>query len=201
MSKKRIVSIIDVDDPQGLMSDLNNTSDASALIEIKLATPGVKIDVVSYSSVDHLVGDLVGGNSVPVIQHNEDAYSFLYFAIRNGDVRAVKMFLEFGLDPNRENSGVTLLGAAAAQNRHPVIAAMLLERGALINQPNIYGSTPLHSAAIASGSAKMVEFLLANGADPTLRNKAGKLPVDIVYEEEVRALLERHPASFQLPQG
>lgn len=61
MTKKRIVAIIEIDDPQDLVSDANNMSDASALIEVKLAMPGVKFEVTSYSSVENLIEDYNAG--------------------------------------------------------------------------------------------------------------------------------------------
>lgn len=133
------------------------------------------------------------------VTFDEEDYACLLVAIRNNERPTVKLLLKFGADPNHESYGVTPLNMAAAQNSYTEIAKLLLEHGALINQPNVYGSTPLHSAAMASNSIRMVEFLLAQGADPTARNEDGKLPLDVAYEKEVRALLEQHTASCPAP--
>ena len=51
-----------------------------------------------------------------------------------------------------------------------VVAALLLERGADIQQRGINDHTPLHYAATA-GDTAAVDLLLAGGADPNARTR------------------------------
>jgi ankyrin repeat protein len=51
----------------------------------------------------------------------------------------------------------------------PPVADLLLERGAHINAKGVFGGTGLHWAAI-NGHRDTVEFLMAHGADLTIRD-------------------------------
>lgn len=57
----------------------------------------------------------------------------------------------------------------ACRNGHTAVAALLLERGASINAKGVFGGTALHWAAI-NGHESTVEFLVAHGADPKIRD-------------------------------
>ena len=60
-----------------------------------------------------------------------------------------------------------------------------IEVGASVNQANSAGETALHGAA-GNGYRTVVEFLVAQGGDLNIKNKAGVTP---------RELLSRSPAS------
>ncbi len=57
----------------------------------------------------------------------------------------------------------------ACRNGHTAVAALLLERGADVNAKGVFGGTGLHWAAI-NGHKETVEFLVAHGADFTIRD-------------------------------
>jgi ankyrin repeat protein len=79
------------------------------------------------------------------------------------------------------------LDAAGADGRTPMHVAvrpgpralqLLRDRGADLDVQNAHtGDTPLH-CAVEETKVASVEWLLANGADPTRRNHAGLTPVD-----------------------
>lgn len=50
------------------------------------------------------------------------------------------------------------------------------------------GSTFLHDAA-RRGDKRLVEMLLANGADPIRRDRKGKLPFEVAKDQELRGIL------------
>jgi ankyrin repeat protein len=64
----------------------------------------------------------------------------------------------------------------------------LVQRGADKDTADNNGCTSLHCAA-GSGHADVVVCLLSHGAKLNVRNKAGKLPVDIAATEEIKQII------------
>jgi ankyrin repeat protein len=96
----------------------------------------------------------------------------------SGHVEGVSEVLNGGFDVNWVDSiGESALFGAVAWNRMEVVL-YLISRGAEVNLKNIDEWTPLHWAA-SHGGPLMIETLLANGADPNARSKAGEKPIDI----------------------
>lgn len=70
------------------------------------------------------------------------------------------------------------------------VAKILLDQSTIkINKPNIYNHTPLY-LAVSSGNAEMIQLLMYNGADPSIRDKQGNTPLSIAKEKEIIELLE-----------
>lgn len=98
-----------------------------------------------------------------------------------------------------DNNGVTALHHAVRfRNREAV--ETLLEHGAAVNQQcTRSGSTALHRAVTSTGAPgtagkgaearRIIAILLRHGADPSIRNRAGKTAADYVRDAEVRKLL------------
>jgi len=57
-------------------------------------------------------------------------------------------------------------------------ARLCLQRGAQINAVDANGQTALHSAAVQR-SDEFIEFLVDNGARLDLKDKQGRLPLDL----------------------
>lgn len=91
----------------------------------------------------------------------------------------------------RSNAVYSLYEAATA-NAPEVIAARLSE-GAAVNMPDELGNTPLHLAA-KDNHLDIVHLLLNGGADPLLKDAAGKTPADLTTDESCRMLLARAEA-------
>jgi tankyrase len=98
-----------------------------------------------------------------------------------------------------DKNGVTALHHAVRFRSVAAVKA-LIEHGADVNRAcRRNGSTPLHRAVTQTGAPgtagrgqaarEIVKLLLAAGADPSLRNKAGKTPADYVSDDAVRAWL------------
>ena len=95
----------------------------------------------------------------------------LLFAARSGDVESARRLVEAGADVNDAlPNGMTALVEAAHSGQEDV-AMLLVEKGA---DPNASGAgyTALHAAVLRSG-LRLVNALLAHGANPNLRMTKG----------------------------
>jgi ankyrin repeat protein len=78
-------------------------------------------------------------------------------------------------------------------DNHLHVAAFLIAHGADVNGQNTpLGQTALHAAALA-GSARMVEMLLKESADPNARDRAGQTALHLAYRDKrvAELLIER----------
>lgn len=109
----------------------------------------------------------------------------LLYAARDGHVESAKLLLDAGADINKvEANGITPLLMAIANNQMEV-AHLLIERKADINRDDWYGRTPLWTAVETRNMdgttpqnaidrapvLKLIETLLAHGANPNARTK------------------------------
>lgn len=104
--------------------------------------------------------------------HQEDTncYSPLEVAIGNDSTEMAALLLEFGADPNQQDSSF--------QGEHGMLG----------------GNTSLHEA-VYKGSAKMVKLLLAHGADPDITNANGLTPIELAHRRDrshLAHLMEAH---------
>ena len=99
--------------------------------------------------------------------------SGLHFAAARGDVGAIEVLLDAGMDPNDEGSYSEEPLHDAAEGGHVKAIKVLLAAGA---EPNVrdHGlTTPLHFAA-GCGRVEAVEVLLKAGADPNIMGSVFK---------------------------
>ena len=106
-------------------------------------------------------------------------------AVLSDDPHAMTRALGQGADPNARcpspcASALSLaVEGAAKTGKSPACAEILLKQpGIQVNGSDIFGETPLHTAA-AYGSSQLCSSLLQNGADPSKRNAAGQTPVQV----------------------
>ncbi len=99
---------------------------------------------------------------------NAAGVSALEIAAATGQAGILKLFLENSAPATYVNirDGRTPLHAAAIYNRTNT-ATLLIEHGAKVNAPDLFGFTPLHLAALL-GASDTAALLLKNKADPTL---------------------------------
>ena len=112
----------------------------------------------------------------------------------------IRELLESGADVHAaDRNGVTALHHAV-RFRSPAAVSTLIEYGADVNRAcRKSGSTPLHRAVTATGApgtagrrveaVEIVRLLIRAGADPTIRNKLDKVPLDYAKDPEIRQLL------------
>lgn len=89
-------------------------------------------------------------------------------ALRTGNVKVVKKFLDQGTDANFSSFAWSSLQMAAGKGQLGVVK-LLVERGANVNyQHPITKMTALHLAAYENYQ-DVVKYLLAHGADPNIK--------------------------------
>jgi hypothetical protein len=99
--------------------------------------------------------------------------------IQRGDAKKVGIFARLGI---RADSDAFLVGGfmhcAAADGQTPVMA-QLQDLGANVNRLDGYGVTPVH-AAVRFHRIESLRWLIAHGADPSIRDRDGRTAADYV---------------------
>jgi hypothetical protein len=121
---------------------------------------------------------------------------------RDGDTKAVELFIKAGFPPDsRDKYGVPLL-CLAARGKHRAVAEILLDNGASLDlQSEDRGYSPLMDAAQA-GSSDLVGLFLERGADSDLTSKDGQTALVVAVgrnDVEVTRLLVSGGADPDLP--
>lgn len=123
----------------------------------------------SHSSPENARRELVAKN----IQFSADAF---IKSVRDGNIEAVKLFLDAGMSPeSKDEGGSTVLMNAAIKNGYSV-AQLLVDHGADVNARTQEGETPLTIAALMGGT-DMVKILLKAGADLNAKDNRGETPL------------------------
>mmetsp|Transcript_22442 Transcript_22442/g.46795 ORF Transcript_22442/g.46795 Transcript_22442/m.46795 type:complete len:162 (+) Transcript_22442:158-643(+) len=117
------------------------------------------------------------GNDVPVEESPNDG---VLVAAGDGDLQTVQRLLPVKGIEYADDNGYTCLHSSAAYKRLNVVS-WLLSCGANVNVADAEGDTPLHYA----DSLEVARVLLANGADPTIRNSEGKTALEAKLEDVV----------------
>lgn len=120
----------------------------------------------------------------------------LHQAAESASREVIVVLLEGGADPNEprlDELGWTPLHSAAIRATTEAVEA-LVDGGAAVDARSRDGTTPLALAA-QFGRAHNVAALLARGADPSLANSSGQLPIDAVCASAFEADMP-HAASI-----
>ncbi|HSZ63461.1 MAG TPA: ankyrin repeat domain-containing protein [Terriglobales bacterium] len=158
-----------------------------------------KLDIFEAAGLGRLdrlqscIDDLGSGSSID--SASKDGFTALHFACFFGQAEAVRLLLERGaaVDVVAANPTRVMALHSAASARNLEAARMLVEHGAPVNARQQRGWVPIHAAA-QNGDRAMVELLLAQGADASLANDAGKTAADVAREKgygEIVGLLEK----------
>jgi ankyrin repeat protein len=103
-------------------------------------------------------------------------------AAENGSIESVALLQQAGATGNVDEARVrTTAILRAAQRGNVERVQQLLQMGVSARTANDYGVTPLHEAA-RIGHPKVVAVLLAAGADPNARTRAGETPMWFVEQ-------------------
>lgn len=163
-----------------------------------------------------IVGVLLAAGADPNFLSPKMAVTPLIEAIESGQAELVRVLLAAGADLNlldatgmsplikaiengRDDIVKILFAASAGSDAGVVSDGSASSEGGAVRRganPNLIaaGNTPL-TRAVQTGQPKMVELLLAQGADPNLMNEAGDTPLLLAAQagqlEMVRLLLDR----------
>jgi Ankyrin repeats (many copies) len=100
-------------------------------------------------------------------------------AIQRGDLQKIGIFNRFGIPSNADAFLVGGFMHCAAASGQTLAMAKLQDLGASVNRIGGYGGTPLH-VAVRSGRIESLRWLLAHGADPSIRDRDGRTAADYV---------------------
>ena len=106
----------------------------------------------------------------------------LHWAAHFGNAEAIEALIAAGANLEARSKWSTPLREAASAGYTEAIGA-LATAGANLEARSESGFTPLHEAAYF-GKAETIEALLRAGADPKALTTAGKLPFDLIKDNE-----------------
>lgn len=120
----------------------------------------------------------------------------LYAAIESKNLDAVKLLVEAGAKTSHNaNDEPSFLHAAVNEEAFLIAEILLAAKGTPVNI--IFdGQTPLHWA-VMKGNLRLVELLLANGADATITDATGKTSIDYALNDKIEALLKTNFNAIQ----
>lgn len=153
----------------------------TALIEA-----GAPIDIFEASvlgKVDRL-HDILRSSPARVTEYAPDGFTPVALAAFFGQLAAVNALIAAGADVNaaaKNGLKVQALHAAVAGRNLEIVKAVL-NAGADANAQQQAGFRPIDEAG-ANANRALAELLLANGANPSLRNDAGKCAVDVARDK------------------
>jgi ankyrin repeat protein len=138
-----------------------------------------------------IVKKLLERNDVTVNIRDGDSCTPLFLALDEGEDEIASLLLENGASPNEKGGNADIgmdntLLAWASSKRRKAHVEMLLSQGARPNIPGKNGMYPLHMAARCA-SRDVLSALLAAGADPALKDSAGKTPLEIALSNPTAA--------------
>lgn len=113
----------------------------------------------------------------------ENGWTAVTLAAATGQAVAVNQLLDAGADANiADIYGWTPLMRAVDSDRTEVVRVLLRNKSVLVNARDDQSETALHHAA-ARGSMEVARLLLAHGADPRLKDAAGRTPAAVAAEQ------------------
>ena len=116
------------------------------------------------------------------------AHTAVHKAAWASQPEVLAFLLAAGADPNPRDTDGDMVPLHWATDRR--IAKLLLTAGANPDAADIYGETPLHTAA-SRKHAGVVAALLAGGANPNLKNDDGQTPLHIAAAWSDQAIVSQ----------
>lgn len=134
---------------------------------------------VSLLIENHANVDAVAGNG----------WTALMIASVKGYVDVAGLLLRHGADPNQGDVYAwTPLMRAAYENRPGIVELLATRDNTRVNQRGENGVTALH-LAVLQGNVDIVKLLLAQGADPEIKDNSDRTPLDFAKQNNDLNLL------------
>lgn len=194
-------SLADAEDAQGISAVLWAAYFGRSEVAEAIAGAGAKLNLFEAAALGRteLVQAALSSDRGAVKSCSADGFTALGLAAFFGNTEVARMLLDAGADPNfvsKNRMRVTPLHSAVA-NRDATkaydVATLLVKHGANVNVVQEGGWTPLQQAA-AHGYARLVKFLLKEGADVSARAADGRTAYDL-------AIGGKHAEAAQLLQA
>jgi ankyrin repeat protein len=191
-------SVASARDEQGLSAIMQALYRGRDDIVAVLLAADPELDVFEASALGDIgrVAELLDEDAERMSAWSPDGFTPLHLAVFFGHPRAAELLLRRGADPevvSRNPMTVRPLHSAVA-GRNAEAVAVLVSSGVDVNAPSHGGFTPLLEAA-QNGDRRIVELLLAAGADPAAALDGGKMASDLALAHghpDVAAMLREH---------
>ncbi|QEA13629.1 ankyrin repeat domain-containing protein [Comamonas flocculans] len=176
---------IELDDERTVASLLRRGFDPNA----RDARRQPAITVALFKDSRKVAAVLLASRKLDVEARNAKDESPLMMAAMRGNLQAARTLIARDADVNK--TGWTPLHYAASSSAEGALAMvrLLLEHAAYIDAGSPNGTTPLMMAA-QYGQIDVARLLLAEGADPTLRNQQGLGALDFARKAEREGLVQ-----------
>jgi ankyrin repeat protein len=114
----------------------------------------------------------------------------LFEALSSGKPEIIELLISQGADLYERNAlGETLLHESAGDDDFIDVTMYIVSKGFDINSIGSFERTPLHQA-IFHGAQKSAKYLITNGADTTIKDSKGRMPIDLAFESSNNVLIE-----------
>jgi hypothetical protein len=167
--------------------------------DIKQNGPDVLMKYLQDEAIMRKVSQKLGGISpemTKALMQIKDSSVSLHDAARRGDLQRLQEFAKDGKDINgKDFKGVTPLGYAVGHDQLSCVK-VLIDMKANLNEIDSAGNSAVHFAA-GYGRVKVLEHLLARGANASKVNQMGMTPLAAAQQnnqQQAMALLQRHGA-------
>lgn len=136
------------------------------------------LHVAATNGLDAMVKELMD-NGADLTSEDNDKRTALQLAVMNNHETVARQLIVGGADLTaRDKNGLTALHSICASDaRDTRIIELLLEKGADMTAKDIWGGSPLETAA-ESGNVPALKLLMAKGADPRCRNNTGRTALE-----------------------
>ena len=125
-------------------------------------------------------------HGISINQQDVSGRTPLMIACQNNDKEICRLLLDHNASIRSfDSNGENVLHYCTRSKFAPILKVLLEHQPSnpFINSMNIFGDTPLH-VACSSGSTTCVRYLIEDGANASLKNKAGKKAEEIIGQRD-----------------
>ncbi|QNP48701.1 ankyrin repeat domain-containing protein [Diaphorobacter aerolatus] len=126
---------------------------------------------------------LLQSRKIKVEMRNKKGESALMIAAIKGNLEAAKALIARDGDVNKTDWTPLHYAASGTTDKAVPMIELLLEKHAYIDAASPNGTTPL-MMAVRYGTADAARLLIAEGADPTIKNEKGLTAIDFARQAE-----------------